>query len=190
MYFQADINSLLAALRQQGIILYPTETVWGLGADIFSAPACERILQLKNRPTEKKFIILVNSFAMLQNYVENIPQKAALMIEHYEKPLTIIYDQPKNNFPPYLLSPDGSVAIRVTKDAFCNELIAKFGFPIVSTSANLSGEPFPSCFADIPQVIVNQVDAVSKYKQKDKNVYPPSAIVKIQDGQDLLFIRK
>ena len=190
MNFQSDVNNLLAALRNQGVILYPTETVWGLGADIFSQAACERILQIKNRPAEKKFVILVDSFAMLQNYVENIPQKAALMIEHYERPLTIVYDNPKENFPPYLLSPDGSVAIRVTKDAFCAQLIKAFGFPIVSTSANLSGEPFPTCFADIPQNVVNQVDATCKYKQEDKNIYPPSSIVKIEDGKDLVFIRK
>ncbi len=190
MNFQPDVDLLLAVLRREGVILYPTETVWGLGADIFSQQACERILQIKNRPAEKKFVILVDSFAMLQNYVENIPQKAALMIEHYERPLTVIYSRPKPNFPAYLLSPDGSVAIRVTKDDFCAQLIKSFGLPIVSTSANLSGEPFPSCFADIPDVIVQQVDAVANYRKKDKNVYPPSTIIKIEDGKDLIFIRK
>jgi L-threonylcarbamoyladenylate synthase len=183
-----DIAADLAAGKT---LLYPTETIWGLGCDAHNIEAVEKIYQLKARPVEKKFILLVDSFDMLKSYVREIPQKAARLIDHYEKPLTVIYTVSETcGLPPMLINEDNTVAIRLTRDPFCAALITAFGRAIVSTSANLSGEPFPTCFAEIDSRLKSGVDVVADYRQDDKAKYPPSAIVRIADGEDLVFVRK
>jgi L-threonylcarbamoyladenylate synthase len=184
-------SNIAADLAAGKTLLYPTETIWGLGCDAHNEKAIEKIYQLKARPTEKKFILLVDSFDMLKTYVREIPQKAARLIDHYEKPLTVIYDINETaGLPPMLINEDNTVAIRLTRDPFCAALVKELGRPIVSTSANLSGEAFPTCFAEIHSQLKSGVDVVANYRQDDKAQYPPSAIVRICDGQDLIFIRK
>ena len=183
--------TLADELRKGKTLLYPTETVWGLGCDAHNAAAVEQIYQIKRRPTEKKFILLVDSLDMLKKYVANIPQKAARLMEYYTKPLTIIYEvSPLAKLPPMLINDDNTVAIRLTSDPFCAAMIAHLGKAIVSTSANISGAPFPNSFAEIADEIKQNVDVVANYRQGDTAVYPPSTIVKVVDGEDLVFIRK
>jgi len=190
MNIKEDIQNLQLALQQEGVILYPTDTVWGLGGDIHSTKVIERVFEIKNRPLEKKLVVLVDGVDMLKRYVRQIPNKALKMIEFYERPLTIIYDNLLEGLPPMLLGEDKSLAIRVVKDDFCQQLIAGFGKPILSTSANLSGEPFPTHYGEIPAAIKSKVDAIAHYRRDFVSPLPPSTIVKIIDGQDLIFIRK
>jgi L-threonylcarbamoyladenylate synthase len=184
-----EIHRLAQVLHSGGTLLYPTETVWGLGCDVQNTAAIDRIFEIKQRPREKQFVLLVDSIGSLEQYVEQIPQKAIRLIEYYEKPLTIVYSNARN-LPPILIGQEATVAIRVTRDPFCQALCQHFGGAIVSTSANLSGEPYPTCFADIPQQIKDSVTAIAQHRQDDTTYAPPSTIVKVVDGEDLIFIRK
>ena len=189
--YQELIPSLVKSLENGETILYPTETVWGLGCDAHNATAIDSIYAIKERPSEKKFILLVDSIEMLKNYVEQIPQKAMRLIEHYEKPLTVIYNiAPNTTLAPDVINSDNTVAIRVTRDPFCNALVKAFGRAIVSTSANISGQAFPKSYAEISPLIKERVDKIVNYKQLEISDTPPSAIIKVIDGQDLIFIRK
>lgn len=185
----SNISALVDALETGHTILYPTATVWGLGCDATNAAAVEKVGALKQRSPEKSYILLADSLAMLQEYVAYIPPKANNLITYYERPLTIIYERPQN-LPDSVLAADGSVAIRVTKHPFCKALIEAFGKPIVSTSANISGEPFPQHFDNISPQIKANVGAIA---QVDSSLFAatanPSTIVKVIDGQDLIFIR-
>lgn len=188
--FQQDVQTLAQAVLQGGVILYPTDTVWGIGCDVHQAAAAERIMQIKQRPAEKKFVVLVDSVERLKQYVAHVPDKALRLIEYYERPLTIVYDKLQMALPPIVLAEDGSLAIRVTRDPFCKALINSVGKALISTSANLSGEPFPTQFAEISTQIKQGVDAIAQHRQNDISTQPPSAIVRVIDGEDLIFIRK
>lgn len=189
--FPEIIPALVKSLEAGQSILYPTETVWGLGCDAHDANAVEKIYAIKERPSEKKFILLVDSVDMLKQYVQQIPQKAMRLIEHYEKPLTIIYDVAQNTgLATDVVNADNTVAIRVTRDPFCNAMVKAFGRAVVSTSANISGEAFPKSYIEISDLIKERVDKIANYKQLEVSDNAPSAIVKVIDGQDLIFIRK
>lgn len=189
MDFYQEISLLVAELERGNVILYPTDTIWGLGCDATNVEAVHKIDRVKKRKIDKNYIVLVDSLDMLKDYIAYIPTKARNLIDYHSRPLTIIYDQPKN-LPEELLAADGSVAIRVTKDEFCQELIASFGKPIVSTSANISGEPYPSSFADMDKRIIDNVARVADYRREEEIKAAPSTIVKIEEGKDLIFIRK
>lgn len=189
MNFTNEIASLVKELGDGNLILYPTETVWGIGCDATNEVAVQKIDALKKRAAGKNYILLIDSLERLKEYIEYIPPKANNLIAYHTRPLTIIYDSPKN-LPISLLAEDGSIAIRVTMDPFCKELIGTFGKPIVSTSANISGQPFPKTFSEISEEIRKGVDGIARYKQYEKNEGTPSVIVKVADGEDLIFIRK
>lgn len=189
MNFTNEIRTLVNALEQGNLILYPTETVWGIGCDATDEVAIQKIDALKKRAKGKNYILLIDSLENLKNYVDYIPPKANNLIAFHSRPLTIIYDKPKN-LPLSLLAEDGSIAIRVTMDPFCKELIRAFGKPIVSTSANISGQPYPKMFSEISAEIRKGVAAIAEHKQYDKNEGTPSVVVKVVDGEDLIFIRK
>lgn len=185
------LDDICAQLQAGKTILYPTETVWGLGCDAHDGAAVERIFDIKRRSEEKKFVLLVSSIDMLRRYVRQVPQKALKLIDHYEKPLTIVYDMlPACGLAPILHNDEQTIAIRLTRDAFCAEMVERFGRAIVSTSANLSGEPFPEQYSDIPSAITSSVDFIAPYRQTERAQFPPSAIVRVIDGEDLIFIRK
>ncbi len=185
------LPEICAQLTAGKTILYPTETVWGLGCDAHEAQAVERIFEIKRREESKKFVLLVSSIEMLRLYVRQIPQKALKLIDHYEKPLTIVYDMAANcGLPPILQNEEQTIAIRLTRDPFCAEMIQRFGRAVVSTSANLSGEAFPQHFGEIPESIKNTVDYIAPYRQEERAQQPPSTIVRVIDGEDLVFIRK
>lgn len=184
-----EVNRLAMHLEQGKVILYPTETIWGLGCDATQVDAIRQIDAIKQRPAGKTYILLVDGPQMLEEYVAYLPPKASKLVDYHERPLTIIYEQPIN-LPHSLLAPDGSIAIRVTRDPFCKALITALGKPIVSTSANTSGKPFPTSFSTIEPRIKEAVDAIAEYRQKEESENTPSTIVKVVDGEELIFIRK
>lgn len=189
MDFTAEIPELVQHLEQGDLILYPTETVWGIGCDATNAAAIQKIDALKKRSSEKNYILLIDSIEHLGEYISYIPPKASNLIAYHKRPLTIVYDAPQN-LPASILAEDGSIAIRVTLDPFCKALIAAFGKPIVSTSANISGQPYPRSFAEVSAPIRNGVDAIARHRRAESNENTPSVIVKVVDGEDLIFLRK
>jgi L-threonylcarbamoyladenylate synthase len=184
-----DLKQALNTLREGGIILYPTDTIWGLGCDATNQEAVERIYKIKKRRENKSLIVLVNGFVMLERYVRNVPEAAAEILDVSDKPITIIYPEGKN-LPPGVCNEDGSVGIRITDDDFCLELITRFRKPVISTSANYSDAPSPSDFSEIEDEIIKSSDYVVKYRQTDYNKKPPSSIIKVDDNGVIKIIRQ
>ncbi len=185
----SDIKQALETLRAGGLILYPTDTVWGIGCDATNPEAIDRVYQLKGRTTEKSLIVLLADDYQLEGYVQEVPEVAYSLIEYTEKPLTIVYDKAKN-LPDNLVASDGSIAIRVVKHDFCERLIQRFRRPIVSTSANISGNPSPQTFDDIDQVIKDGVDYIVEFGRNDLSRRQPSTIMKIGSGGKFSFLRQ
>ncbi len=182
------MEQAIETLKNGGVILYPTDTIWGIGCDATNENACQQISQIKNRPENKSFIILVDSVQMIEKYIPEFPDVCYELIDVSDKPLTIIYPNAKG-LAPSILADDGSVGIRVTKDPICLKLIRSMRKPLVSTSANLSGEANPSCFADVNQQIKDQVDAIVMEKLEAKNNIA-SQIIKIGLNYSIQVIRK
>jgi L-threonylcarbamoyladenylate synthase len=182
-----NIETPIDHLKNGGILLYPTDTIWGLGCDATNETACQKIMQLKNRPVEKSFIVLVDSIQQLEKIVPEFHDVCYDLIELSERPLTIIYPSAKG-IAPSVLAANGSIAIRVTKDPICLKLIRGLRQPIVSTSANLSGEKTPTCFDEIAQQLKNGVDAVVNERLTEKMI-TPSQIIKIDLDGSVKIIR-
>jgi len=181
------INEALEVLKNGGVILYPTDTIPGLGCDATNKEAVSNIFELKNRPSQKSMILLVNSDSMLQKYVSEVPEMAWDIIDLSEKPTTIIY--PKGiNLPDICLADDGSIGIRMVKIGYLNELIQKLGKPLVSTSANFSGEPSPSKMEEINPLLAKKVDFIVNLTSESKN--NASAIIKLELNGEFKIIRK
>lgn len=178
-----DLKQALEVLRNGGIILYPTDTVWGIGCDATNADAVKRIYELKQRTDSKSMLVLVDNTAKLSGYVNDIPEVAFDMAELSTKPLTIIYDDAKNlaaNLP----AEDGSVGIRISKEEFSKQLCARFKKPVVSTSANISGEASPRNFSEVSDAVKAGVDYVVGFRQDEMKNPAPSSIIKLtKDGQ-------
>lgn len=183
-----DIKQALEVLQKGGVILYPTDTIWGIGCDACNEEAVKKIYAIKNREDSKSMLVLMENVALLDRYVDEVPEVAFDLIELTDKPLTIIYDGAKN-LAKNLVAADGSVGIRITREAFSSELIRRFKRPIVSTSANVSGNPSPACFAEIGQQITDAVDFVVKYRQDDMQKAAPSGIIKLGRGGEVKVIR-
>jgi L-threonylcarbamoyladenylate synthase len=189
MIFEEDIKESLNILRNGGIILYPTDTVWGLGCDATNASAVEKIFNIKSREPDKSLLILVNSEQMVDRYVNVVPEIASELTSVSDTPLTIIYPGGKN-LAPGVCATDGSVGIRICMDDFCNELINRFRKPIVSTSANLSGKTSPGNFSEIEQDLIGKADYVVKYRQDDRQKHSTSPVIKIELNGTFKIIRK
>jgi len=189
MDYDEDITEALKILRERGVILYPTDTIWGLGCDATNNEAVEKIFRIKSRHNSKSLIVLVNGVTMLERYVKAIPEIALELAEISDKPLTIIYPNSKN-LAPGILAEDGSVGIRICQDDFCNKLIERFRKPIVSTSANISGEASPSAFNEISESIINAVDYTVRYKREDRQKKLPSPVIKVELNGVIKIIRK
>lgn len=183
-----DINTCLQTLQKGGLILYPTDTVWGIGCDATNPIAIARIFHLKKREDSKAMIVLISDEQELLNYVEDPTVQVFDYIKGIHKPTTVIYAKAKN-LPDNLIASDGSVAIRICKDPFCKKLIQLFGKPIVSTSANISGYPTPLSFGDISLDISEGVDYVVKHRQEETTLQPPSSIIKWDAEGNLIIIR-
>ncbi len=180
-----DIKAAVAILRRGGVILYPTDTVWGIGCDACNPAAVKKIYAIKHREDAKALITLVGSLAQLERTVRGIPDVAYQLIEYSDKPLTIVYDgiMPESGIAPELLAPDGSIGVRVTSETFSQALCKAFGRPIVSTSANISGEKSPTCFAEISKEILDVVDYVCESRRNECGKAVPSTVMRLsEDG--------
>lgn len=186
-----SLDKALEILRNGGIILYPTDTIWGIGCDATNANAVRRIYNLKKRADAKSMLMLVGSDGQLQRYVENVPDIAWDLIDVAVHPMTIIYDHPRG-VAPELLAPDGSAGFRITSEPFSRTLCQRLGRPVVSTSANISGQPAPKSFHDITPEILEGVDYVVDYgrgRPGDKAPGQPSNIIKVTDSAVVTVIR-
>lgn len=184
-----DIKAAIDVLQKGGIILYPTDTIWGIGCDACNEEAVKRIYTIKNRVDSKSMLVLLENAALLDRYVDEVPEIAFDLIDLTDKPLTIIYDGAKN-LAKNLVAEDGSIGIRITSEVFSSELIRRFKRPIVSTSANISGKQSPSCFDEIDQEIIEAVDYVVKFRQDDMQKAVPSGIMKLGKGGEIKIIRE
>ena len=187
--FADDLKKAVDVLVKGGVILYPTDTIWGLGCDATRQDAVERIFSIKQRDDSKSLIVLVNGFGMLERYVRNIPEIAYQLAEVADKPLTIIYPNGRS-LAPGVIGSDGSVGIRICSDGFCNELITRFRKPIVSTSANISDALSPAIFSEIDEIIASSADYVVRYNQSEITKNKPSSIIKVEDDGVIRIIRK
>ena len=186
---EEDIKKALEVLKNGGIILYPTDTIWGLGCDATNEKAVEKIYQIKKRSDQKSMLVLLENPAKIPSYVNEMPDITWDLIELSDKPLTIIYSEAKN-LAQNLIADDGSIGIRISSDDFNQKLIQRFRKPIVSTSANVSGEPSPQNFDEISQEIINSVDYVVTWRQDDYTKAKPSSIIKLGKGNEIQIIRE
>ncbi|MCR4920315.1 MAG: threonylcarbamoyl-AMP synthase [Bacteroidaceae bacterium] len=184
-----DIMQAVQTMRSGGLILYPTDTIWGIGCDATNAEAVKRVFALKQRDDSKALICLVDSANRMQQYSRSIPDVAWDLIDFAQNPLTLIVDGAVN-LAPNLVASDGSVAIRVTRERISHDLCYRFQRAVVSTSANVSGQPAPRNFMEIAPEIVEGVDYVMKARQNDVTKGRPSQIVKITKDGQISFIRK
>lgn len=180
--FEKDIEQCLAVLKSGGLILYPTDTIWGIGCDATNAAAVEKVYTLKQRPDEKALIVLVADERDILQYVASPDLSLFDYLDKQAKPTTVIYEG-AIGFADNLTANDGSIAIRICKEDFCRHLVKRFRKPIVSTSANISGQPSPKIFADISEEIKAGVDYIVKYRQDDESIAAPSSIIRWINGQ-------
>ena len=186
--FENDIKNCMQALQNGGTILYPTDTVWGLGCDAMNAIAVERVFAIKHRPKEKSMIVLLADARDILQYVAAPHPDIIAIVENFERPTTVIYENALG-FPDNVVNKDGSIAIRVTTDPFCKALIKSFRGPIISTSANISGAATPAIYKMIDDAIILGVDYVVKYRQADETIVAPSRLVRIHEDGNLEVLR-
>ena len=184
-----DIRNAVETMRRGGIILYPTDTVWGIGCDATNAEAVAKVYNIKHRDDSKALICLVDSESRLQRYVRDIPNVAWDIFELSVKPTTIVLDNAVN-LAPNLIADDGSIAMRITKEPFSKELCYRYQRAIVSTSANISGEPAAQNFCDISEEIINAVDYVCWTRRQEHKPHTPSSIIKLTANGEVTIIRK
>jgi len=180
--FTEDLDACLDVLRNGGIILYPTDTVWGLGCDATNADAVEKIINLKRRPAHKSFVVLLADERDLIQYVAAPDLGVFDYLDQQDRPTTIIYEQALG-LADNVVAENGSVAIRICKDDFCKKIIKRLRRPIVSTSANLSGDPSPAIFSEINTAIVDGVDHAVQYRRDDTSRAQPSKIIQWENGE-------
>lgn len=186
--YSNDIVQCIANMERGNTILYPTDTVWGLGCDAMNKEAIDKILTIKKRPKNKSFIILLAEAKDILQYVATPPPDIISIIEGFLKPTTVIFENALG-FPDNLTHTDGSIAIRIVNDPFCKTLIKQYRKPIVSTSANISGEPTPAIFREINKAVVAAADYVVTYRRDDEKLANPSSIIKIFDDGTQQVIR-
>ncbi len=188
-YNKEDLQKALSTLREGGLILYPTDTVWGIGCDATNEEAVQKVFALKKRCDAKSVLLLVENAGRLASYVEQVPDLAWDLIEVSEKPISIIYDNAKN-LAPSVIAEDGSVGIRVCEETFVKALLQQFKKPIVSTSANVSGSATPLKFDEIENSIKEGVDYVVQYRQNDNSTAQSSSILKLGNSGEIKVIRE
>lgn len=186
--FGDDVKNALKALRAGGVILYPTDTIWGLGCDATNAEAVRKIYAIKQRAENKSLIILVNSPGMLERYVDNPPEVALQLAELSESPLTIVYDRGRS-LAEGVASADGTIGVRICADTFCDELITGLRKPLVSTSANISGAVAPALFDEISEELKALVDYVCLWKQDDRSRAKASSVIRVSGNGVVKILR-
>lgn len=183
-----DLKKACDVLRKGGLILYPTDTIWGIGCDATNEEAVQRVYALKQRADNKAMLLLLGNEARLESYVQEVPEIAWSLIEVADRPLTLIYPGARN-LAPNLIAEDGSVGIRITREEFSRRLCEQFRRPVVSTSANISGQPAPHTFQEIAEEIKQGVDYIVQYRQDDLTAAQPSSIIKLGAGGLFQIIR-
>lgn len=186
---EQEVQKIVEVLKKGGVIVYPTDTIWGLGCDATNKKAIEKIYKIKKRIQEKSFIILVGRREDVFNYVGEVPEILWDLTSQFNNPLTVIYPGAKN-LPSNIIAPDGSVAIRITKDDFCKKIIEALGKPIISTSANISGDDAPCVFSMINRDILKNVDYVVEYKRDKVTEIKPSTIIRITEDAQIDIVRE
>lgn len=184
-----DLNQALETLKNGGLILYPTDTIWGIGCDATNAEAVEKVFALKGRDKNKSMLILLHNDNQLASYVREIPEVAYELIEATDRPMTIIYSGAKN-LADNAIAEDGSIGIRIVNHPFCQQLLQRFRKPIISTSANISGQSTATIFDEISDEIKNGVDYIVKFDQENTSKGKPSIIMKLDPSGKFEFIRK
>lgn len=184
-----EIKKACQVMREGGVILYPTDTIWGIGCDATNEEAVRRVYEIKRRADSKAMLVLVDSAVKVDFYVQDVPEIAWDLIELADKPLTIIYSGARN-LAPNLLAEDGSVGIRVTGEEFSKRLCQQFRKAIVSTSANVSGQPSPQNFSEISEEIKSAVDYIVDYRREETTQAKPSSIIKLDKGGVIKIIRQ
>ncbi len=184
-----EIKKACEIMQKGGVILYPTDTVWGIGCDATNEEAVKRVYEIKRRADSKAMLVLVDSPVKVDFYVKEVPSVAWDLIDLTTKPLTIIYEGARN-LAPNLLAADGSVGIRVTQETFSKELCFRFRKAVVSTSANISGEPSPAVYSEISQEIKDAVDYVVDFRRDETGHPRPSSIIKLGSGGEIKIIRE
>lgn len=183
-----EVKKACEVLKNGGIILYPTDTIWGIGCDATNDEAVKRVYELKKREDSKAMLVLLDDLGKLASYVD-VPDITYDLLEAADRPMTVIYPRAKN-LAKGLVSADGTIGIRITKEIFSRMLVARFRKPIVSTSANISGDPSPKCFADISNEVKKSVDYVVDFRQEETTNPAPSSIVKLGLGGEIQIIRQ
>lgn len=184
-----DINQALETLKNGGLILYPTDTIWGIGCDATNPDAVEKVFALKGRDLSKSMLVLLHNENQLASYVREIPEVAYELIDTFDRPLTIIYSGAKN-LAPNAIAQDGTIGIRIVDHPFCQQLLQRFKKPIISTSANISGHPSATTFDQIDDLIKENVDYIVKFGQYDNTPGKPSIIMKLDPSGKFEFLRK
>lgn len=184
-----DIKKACQVMSEGGVILYPTDTIWGIGCDATNEEAVKKVYEIKKRADSKAMLVLVDSQAKVDFYVKDVPPVAWDLLDVADKPLTIIYDGARN-LAPNLIAEDGSVGIRITNEEFSKQLCFRFRKAVVSTSANISGQPSPANFSEISEEIKSQVDYIVGYRQNDVSRPKPSGIIKLGKGGVVKVIRE
>ncbi len=184
-----DIFEITAILQKGGIVCHPTDTVWSIGCDVLNEEAIARIHKMKGQPPKEGYTLLVSSIEMLKQYAVKVHPRLETLLSFHQRPLTVIYDRAVG-LPGVAKRANGSVAIQIAQDQFCQELIEAFGRPIFSTSANISEQTYPATFGGISSEIFGAVDYVVKYRQDDKEPGELSAIAKLDRHKELEFIRE
>jgi len=185
---EMEIARSLSVLQSGGVLVYPTDTIWGIGCDATRAPSVQRVYEIKKRSESKSLIILVSDQQMLRSYVQEVPEQLSRFLHEAKRPTTVIY-KGRDGLAPNVLASDGTVAIRIVQDDFCRELISRFGKPIVSTSANYSNSPSPASFAEIDRSLLKKADYIVNLSRDKKQVLA-SQIIKLNDTGEVEFLRK
>ena len=188
MNVQEDIRKAVEVMKNGGVILYPTDTVWGIGCDATNAKAVEKVYEIKHRDDSKALICLVDSDDRITKYVRNVPEVAWNLFELSEKPTTVILDNAVN-LAPNLIAEDGSIAMRITREPFSKELCYRFQKPIVSTSANISGEVAAQNYCDMSAELLSAVDYVCWSRRHEHKPHKPSSIIKLSEDGEVKIIR-
>ena len=182
-----EVHNAFEAIKAGGIILYPTDTVWGIGCDASNPDAVKKIYDLKMRSEAKSMIVLMNSDRMMYNVFKEVPETAWQILDVAEKPTTLVLDNPKN-VAPNLIAPDNTLGVRLVKEPFCYKLMERMKKPLVSTSANISGQPTPTSYKEIDHHILDGVDYIVNL-HREKTAARPSAIIKLGNDMTVKVIR-
>lgn len=188
--FEKDyLENILKVLEDDGLMLFPTDTIWSIGGDATNAVTIERIKKLKQEDSAASLVVLVDSIAMLKDYVVAIHPRLETLMMYHTRPMTVIYDQAKN-LPINAQQPNGNMAVRVVQDPFCQRIIRNLGKPLIATSANIPPQSFPTIFGEISSQIIKGVDYIARHRRTDKTPQAPSVIVKYDGKGELIFVRE